>query len=247
MSDQFVVGPGKVKDPTLKPVVPPVTPKNNNSLTSRIDQKLKDAGYPGLGVSESSGLSLVDGLSTGQLTTLAAMLKKRNYTVKASGQYIKNLFANEPELIAIAAKAGNDFNKLVSTLAEDILPGIGRDGAEPSLPSRQIYQYRDEDLDVIVNDAYQAAIGRKAEPEELAVRRQSVRKQLEMGTVSVTKKVKNPKTGQLENVTTQTPGASKTEIQSDIESELAKMNPDEADRRKRIGFSEWISKNAAGA
>ena len=247
MSDQFVVGPGKVKDPTIKPVVPPVTPQNNNSLTSRIDQKLKDAGYPGLGVSESSGLSLVDSLSSSQLALLGAMLKKRNYTIKASGQYIKNLFATESELITIAASAGNDFNKLVSTLASDMLPGLGRDGAEPSLPSRQIYQYRDEDLDVIVNDAYQAAIGRKAEPEELAVRRQSVRKQLEVGTVSVTKKVKNPKTGKLENVTTQTPAASKTEVQSDIESELTKMNPDEVDRKKRIDFSSWLSQNAAGA
>lgn len=246
MSDPFVVGPGKTKESTVKPVVPPVTPQNNNSLTSRIDQKLKDAGYPGLGVSESSGLSLVDSLSTSQLSLLAAMLKKRNYTVKASGQYIKNLFGTEPELMTIAASAGNDFNKLVSTLASDLLPGIGREGAE-NLPSRQIYQYRDEDLDVIVNDAYQAAIGRKAEPEELAIRRQSVRKQLEMGTLSVTKKVKNPKTGQLESVTTQTPAASKTEVQSDIESELAKMNPDEVDRKKRIDFSSWLSQNAAGA
>lgn len=241
-----VVGPGI---PQANPFKPPVETQKtvDSGLVARINKKLVDSGYAALNPSDDvDGISLIGSLSTNQLSTLGAMLKKRNYTVKASAEYIRNLFATEPELATIAAKSGNDFNKLVSNLAEDIVPGLGKETA-PNLPSRQIYQYRDEDIDAIISDAYKAAAMREPSPEELMAQRKTARAKLETGTLSVTKKVKNPKTGKLETVTTQTPGASKTEVQSDIESELKKLNPNDVDRKQRIDFASWLSQNAAGA
>jgi hypothetical protein len=146
------------------------------------------------------------------------------------------------------AEQSESYDDLTKLMMADYLPGLDSSAdREPKLPSRQIYQYRDEDIDEIVNSAYEAAVMRKPTPEELETQRKAARKKLEMGTLSVTKKVKNKKTGQLENVTTQTPGASTAEIKTDIETQLETMNPDEVDRKKRIDFSSWLSQNAAGA
>ncbi len=249
MKRESVVGPDKYEGKTPVPTVTkPPTPEQKG-LISRLDKRLRDSGLQGLDLDNVAGLSLIDSLSTSQLATLAAMLKKRNYTVKASGQYIKNLFATESELVTIAASAGNDFNKLLSILASDLLPGIGKEaaGTAPNLPSRQIYKYRDEDIDSIINDTYEAALMRKPSPEELEKQRNIARKKLEMGTLSTTKQVKNPKTGKLENVIVQTPGSSTEEVKTDIQTQLEKMNPDEIDRKKRIDFSSWLTQNAAGA
>lgn len=214
-------------------------------MLSRIDQRL---GVKGIKIPQESlaGLSVVDSLSPGQLTNIGKILKKKGYSVKASADDIKRILADDPILIGMAEQSSS-YDDLTKLMMADYLPGLDISAKEPNLPSRQIYQYRDEDIDEIVNSAYEAAVMRKPTPAELETQRKVARKKLEMGTVSVTKKVKNKKTGQLENVTTQTPGSSTAEIKTDIQTQLEQMNPDEVDRKKRIDFSSWLSQNAAGA
>jgi hypothetical protein len=214
-------------------------------MLGRIDQRL---GAKGINIPRESlaGLSVVESLSPGQLTNIGKILKKKGYSVKASADDIKRLLADDPILIGMAEQS-ESYDDLTKLMMADYLPGLDTSGEKPNLPSRQIYQYRDEDIDEIVNSAYEAAVMRKPTPAELETQRKVARKKLEMGTVSVTKKVKNKKTGQLENVTTQTPGSSTAEVKTDIQTQLEQMNPDEVDRKKRIDFSSWLSQNAAGA
>lgn len=216
-----------------------------SGMLSSIDQRLAGKGIT-ITNENLNGLSVVDSLSPAELTNIGKILKKKGYSVKASSADIKRVLADDPILIGFTDQAKNS-KELETLLMADYLPGLDTTAKEPTLPSRQIYQYRDEDIDTIVNDAYEAAVMRKPTPAELEAQRASARKKLEMGTVSTTTKVKNKKTGKLENVTVQTPGASKTEVQTGIEKTLEQMNPDETDRKNRIEFSSWLSKNAAGA
>lgn len=215
-----------------------------SDMLSSIDQRLAGKGITIVN-DNMNGLSIVDNLSQAELTSIGKILKKKGYSVKASSADIKRVLADDPILIGFTDQAKNS-RELETLLMADYLPGLDA-GKEPNLPSRQIYQYRDEDIDAIVDEAYQAAAMRKPTPAELEKQRAIARKKLEIGTVSTTTKVKNKKTGKLENVTVQTPGASKEEVQSDIKTQLEQMNPDEIDRTKRIGFSSWLSQNAAGA
>lgn len=215
-----------------------------SGMLSRIDQRLQGKGIK-VPQESLAGLSVVDSLSPAQLTNIGRILKKKGYSVKASEADIKRILADDPILIGMAEQSSS-YDDLSKMLMADYLPGLDAP-KEPTLPSRQIYKYRDEDIDAIVNDAYKAAVMREPTPAELEKQRISARKKLEMGTLSTTTKVKNKKTGKLENVTVQTPGASKTEVQTGIEKTLEEMNPDEVDRKKRIDFSSWLSQNAAGA
>jgi hypothetical protein len=114
-------------------------------------------------------------------------------------------------------------------------------------PTRQIYKYTDENVKAMINETYQKTYTRDATPEELASLMSPTKAKLETGTLTTTKKVKNPKTGVVENVVTQTPGASTTDVQAGLEAQLKQLHPEEADLTARLGFASWLSKNVQGA
>jgi hypothetical protein len=261
LKNETQVGPGKYNPlspnkpalpgvNTVVPVAPvnPVNPKASGIISS-LDKVLADKGYEWdtADSAELTSLNLVDTLSNTQLEVIAKILKKKNYTVKASAQYIKNLFGSESELISIAADAQGDYNKLVSLLASDILPGLAKGAGGENIPTRSIYKYSDEDVDTIINNVYQRRLMRPATPAELEEERAQARTKLEQGTVTTTKKVKNPVTGQLEAVVTQEAGPTKEVVEQSIDERIKALNPDEADRTARIGFSSWLSQNVQGA
>jgi hypothetical protein len=114
-------------------------------------------------------------------------------------------------------------------------------------PTRQIYKYTDENVKAMINETYQKTYTRDATPEELASLMSPTKAKLETGTLTTTKKVKNPKTGVMENVVTQTPGASTTDVQATLAEQLKQLHPEEADLTARLGFASWLSKNVQGA
>lgn len=222
-----------------------VPQSSGNAFVDIINNRLKANGIT-VDSSDVASLGLIDGLNSNQVASLGAMLKKLGYTVKNSASDIKRLMASDPVLIEYADGATN-FNELASIIAADYLPALDTSAAAPNLPSRAVYKYSDDDIDALINDTYKTALGRTATAEELTARRSTVRPQLETGTLSTTKVVKNAKTGKMEQVTVQTPGPSKTDVQTSITDELKKLNPDEADLKSRIDFSSWLTQNAAGA
>jgi hypothetical protein len=257
------VGPGKFKptkapskvptttNPLPKLPVPTATPTAADStLVAKINKSLADKGLPQINVEAVAPLSLLQTVAKDpvRIAVIGKMLKARGKTVGASKEAIQNLFATEPELIKIAADAGNDYNKLVSLLNADFIPELGKKEAAPAFtgPSRSIYKYTDDDLDLLIKNVYQTAAMRLPSAEELTKERAKIRPELEKGTVSTTKFVKNAK-GVMEQVTVQEGGPTKEAVATSIEERLKQQNPDDIDRAARIGFSSWISQNAAGA
>ena len=247
------VGPGKyqaTKAPTPQPTPSPSSSSMGNTILDKINKSLADKGGPKVVIKNSAGVSLIDSLSQdkAKAAVIGKMLRARKKTVSASVGDIQALFASEPELIAIAAKAGDDYNKLISLLNEDYIPELGKKESAPAFtgPSRSIYKYTDDDLNLLIKNVYQTAALRLPTTEELAKERAKIRPELEKGTVSTTKFVKNAK-GVMEQVTVQEGGPTKEAIATSIEDRLKQTNPDDIDRAARIGFSDWISQNAAGA
>ena len=250
------VGPGKFSTPTPKPTpritsnpLPPI-PGTGSTLIDKINKSLADKGAKGAVTDGGQGISLIDTITQdkARAIVIGKMLKARGKSVGASSEAIKNLFISEPELATIAAQAGDDYNKLISLLNADFIPELGKKEAAPKFtgPSRNIYKYTDDDIDLLIKSVYQEKAMRLPTTEELAKERAKVRPALEKGTVSTTKFVKNAK-GVMEQVTVQEGGPTKEAVATSIEERLKLQNPDDIDRAARIGFSDWISQNAAGA
>ena len=244
MSGTDVVGPGKSGASTPKATPKPTqTPTPNSatlSLLDKIDKNLADRGGPKVDTgTDGQSISLIDSIvqNKARAVLIGKMLKARGKNVGASLEGIKNLFISEPELATIAAKAGNDYEKLISLLNEDYVAELGKKPTAEAFtgPSRSIYKYTDDDLDLLIKNVYQ----------EKALRVPTT-PALEKGTVSTTKFVKNAK-GVMEQVTVQEGGPTKEAVATSIEERLKQQNPDDIDRAARIGFSNWISQNAAGA
>jgi hypothetical protein len=259
MSETTVVGPNRFSPtpvpratPTPKPTpnaLPPI-PGTGSTLIDKINKSLADKGAKGAVTDGGQGVSLIDTITQdrARAVLIGKMLKARGKSVGASAEAIKNLFLSEPELATIAAQAGDDYNKLISLLNADFIPELGKKPAAEAFtgPSRSIYKYTDDDLDLLIKNVYQEKAMRLPSTEELAKERAKIRPVLQTGTVSTTKFVKNAK-GVMEQVTVQEGGPTKEAVATSIEERLKLQNPDDVDRAARIGFSNWLSQNAAGA
>jgi hypothetical protein len=129
-------------------------------------------------------------------------------------------------------------------LLNDTLKGVK--GDEPTLPTRSISQL-DRATSFQAFDSWaEKKLMRTLKDDE----KEELFKELEKlntGTLTEYKKVRNKKTGKMENVQTTTPGLTAGEIQSTVEQKLIDLNPDDADRTSRIRFADWLSGNVAGA
>jgi len=115
----------------------------------------------------------------------------------------------------------------------------------PELPQRQVQPLERATIDNFVDSIYLSFKGQLASVEE----KDKLFKEFEAlntGTVTTTKKVKNPKTGVLENVSTTTRGFSQDAAQAKIEADLKKNNPLEYQRRKAFEFSTELNKVMSG-
>ena len=119
-------------------------------------------------------------------------------------------------------------------------------GDEPTLPTRSISKL-DRATSFQAFDSWaQKKLMRTLNEDEKEDLFKEIEK-LNTGTLTEYKKVKNKKTGKMENVQTTTPGLTSGEIQTSVEQKLIELNPDDADRASRIQFAEWLSGNVAGA
>ena len=115
----------------------------------------------------------------------------------------------------------------------------------PQLPQRQVQPLERATIDNFVDSIYLSTKGQLASVEE----KDKLFKEFEAlntGTVTTTKKVKNPKTGVLENVSTTTRGFNQDTAQAKIEADLKKNNPLEYQRRKAFEFSAELNKVMSG-
>lgn len=220
-----------------------------NTLVDSINQKLNNVNVQIVGPQNTPsiyGIPLLEGLSSSQLQQLGTMLKKMGYSVKSNIGSIKQLFMTEPELIALrdqVVKASGTGSDLVSRLNQVYIP---LSSTTEQLPTRTIGQQDPKVLEGIVDDIYQKTLKRNATAQEKASHLAVAQEKIQQGTLTTTKKVKNPKTGQMENVTTVEPSFSQAGFQEDIQSQLKKLNPDDFDRAKRLDFMSWLTSSTVG-
>lgn len=250
MSTQNVVGYGNYGTNTPKPTPTP-TPSptiNVSNLEKQIAEQVAktigqsiQAGTAGA-IAPSATLNLLESLSNAQLAALATVLKKMGYSVKANIGSIKGLFQTEPELEALAnnvvTKNGTG-STLISDLNMSYIPIGSTEG--PTLPTRTITQQDPVVLGKIVDSVYQKGLGRNASEKERNAAIADAQKLIEEGTLTTTAKVKNPKTGQMENVTTVKSAFSQSSFEENLSEKLKELNPDDYDRNKRIEFNTWLN------
>jgi len=242
------------RKPVVKPIIPIPAPTTSQSaapgtsVTNRINDKLGImAGFPKLGGDAFAGLNANDNYNDSQILQLGLILKKLGYPIKKTRESVITFIATNPELVAAQgqSKTPTDF---ITALTRAYIPGLDTpDKPEAPDTTRQVYQYKPEEINALIDDVYTTTLGRVATEEERQARFAVLDEQIKQGTTSVSKVVKNKKTGKMETLVTQTPAFSQTAAKTTIESELKKANPDDFDRKRRIDFAGWLSQNAAGA
>lgn len=112
----------------------------------------------------------------------------------------------------------------------------------PNLPDRRIQEIPDATLNAIINRVSQEKLKKDiTDPAQRQSLLKKIKDELAQGTVTTTKKVKNPKTGKLENVTV-TSGASIEDIQLKLGEDLEKTNAQDYELAKTLEFNNILSR-----
>jgi hypothetical protein len=116
---------------------------------------------------------------------------------------------------------------------------------KPALPTRQVYQVTEDEIDADIDEFLQKRAGRTLQDSDRDMGWyqdlvKSVSKLYSEGIVTTVKEVKNPKTGKMEKVVTQTPGFSKEQIAKEITSTIEAEDPASVQRKQRIDNTKWL-------
>jgi hypothetical protein len=118
-------------------------------------------------------------------------------------------------------------------------------GDEPTLPTRAISQLDKAKTFEALDEWGLTKIGQKLDATQKAELFDLLNK-ANTGTLTEYKKVKNKKTGKLENVQTTTPGLTAESSEAIVEKKLKESNPEEYERRKAFEFSNDLTKLLSG-
>lgn len=185
---------------------------------------------------------------------LSKLLKSAGYLKATTSKYNKalgeaySIAAND--LATEAAKTGRPQLTLKEFLFENAQATSGT--AASTLPSRNVYQYTEADRVKMIDDVSQNLRGQGVTEEDKKSQwykdlRKSIDNMINTGTLSTTKKVKNPKTGQLESQTIATPGFSQEQATAAAETAIRAAAPEDVARQERVGFTNWMFNALGGA
>jgi hypothetical protein len=108
--------------------------------------------------------------------------------------------------------------------------------------ARSVYEYSAEQIDADIDAIAQKKLGRTITQEDRTADwyknlSTAISSMAEKGTVTTVKDVRNPKTGKLERVTTQTPKFTKEKATAAIEKAVVAADPEAVERMSRISFA----------
>jgi hypothetical protein len=116
----------------------------------------------------------------------------------------------------------------------------------PKIPSRSIYQYSPEQLDAKANEIAQDVAGRVITDADKSATwyknlMSSLNEMVMQGTVTEpTKKVRNPKTGKMENVSIQRPEVTAESIAQKITGAIKEADPESVKRKQDLDIEKWF-------
>lgn len=246
-----VPAPAITKSPAvLKPTATPTTgvgqvPANAadpNSYNNRMQSRIQALGIQGYTVSNPkpipSAIEFLATLNDAQYAELAKVLKGLGYGVKEKGA-LKNVLINYFEEVFPV----KDYSELLAKLKGRSIAGTGTD--EANLPDRRIGQIdRGTLIDIAQSVANKGMF--KLTEQELNEIIAPWEKKLSQGTLTTTKKVRNPKTGKMENVTTTTSAFRQQEEEKALEAKLKETRPEQFKLADAISFRDEIMKTLLG-
>jgi hypothetical protein len=196
---------------------------------------------------EALNMNPKERLAISKLLVGARYLKKP--TSKYNKTFADALIKASQDFAVEATRTGRPDLTIRNFLTENYQEPTGT-GAS-NLPSRSIYQYTEADKVAMLNEVSQTLRGQDITPEDQSAKwykdlKKSLDNMISTGTLSTTKKVKNPKTGQLEVQTVQTPGFSKEQIAATAEKAIRKASPEEVARKERVDFTGWLFNTLGG-
>jgi hypothetical protein len=186
---------------------------------------------------------------------ISKLLVGARYLKKPTSKYSKNfadaLIKASQDFAVEATRTGRPGLTIRDFLTENYQEPTGTGGAGSGLPSRSIYQYTEADKVAMLNEVSQSLRGQDITEADKSAKwykdlKKSVDNMISTGTLSTTKKVKNPKTGKLEVQTVQTPGFSKEQIATTAEKAIRKATPQEVARKERVDFTGWLFDTLGG-
>ena len=245
---------GVKKRPDVLPTTAPTatvaqTPPGGMTYNERIQGRIAATGTAGGGPftytsptgATGTGYDMptfLRGLTTQDYVQLQAALKRLGYNLKNKEEVNQLLYQVFPQYFPVT-----DLKTLLSKLKEQELPGAG-DGAA-NLPDRRIGQV-DRGALVEVAQAVAAKGMFELTKEELDEIIAPWEKKLKQGTVTTTKKVRNPKTGKLENVTETKSAFRQGEEELALAERLKAQRPEQYQLAEGIGFNDDLKKLISG-
>jgi hypothetical protein len=216
--------PTALPTPAATPSVTQTPPPGGMSYNDRIVQRIKASGTASVGpytisYGPSSGLDMptfLRGLSTADYTTLQAQLKRLGYNTK-----------NKEEINQI------------------LMQGAG--GEEAQLPQRRMQQVDRGTLRDIANTVAKEVLMMEELPKDFLDKVVSQwEKKAERGTVTTVKKVRNPKTGKMEEVVSTKGGFMQDLEEQRLAERLKAEMPQQVELAEGIGFADELKKLLAG-
>lgn len=184
---------------------------------------------------------------------LSQLLKSAGYIKTASSKYNKKLAdaftVVQQDALVEAQRTGRPTLTIREFLLEN--PQAPKGAGAPNLPSRTIYQYTEADRIKMIDDVSQTLRGQGITDADKSAKwykdlKKSIDNMISTGTVSTSKKVKNPKTGVLEVQTVSTPGFSQEQAATVAEQAIRKATPEDVARKERVDFTSWMFSSLGG-
>lgn len=216
------------------------------------------AGYKG---SQGAGNVAVDPfvadlfqMAPEEIFKVSVLLKNAGYLRNTTRKYNKTLgdaytnasmdWSNE------SARTGRPNLTFRSFLLENVSAPTGGAAAR-NLPTRQVYAVTEDQIAADIADITMKTLGREIvdadkEADWYKDLVKGINKLYQKGTVTEVKKTKNPKTGKMEQVVTQTPGFSQEQIQQKITGAVEAADPATLERKKNLEFANWAFEKMGG-
>lgn len=117
--------------------------------------------------------------------------------------------------------------------------------------TRSVYEYAPEQIAADIDKVAQSVLGRTINDEDKTADwytdlTKAISKMASKGTVSTVKDVRNPKTGKLERIATQSPKFTTEKAKEKITSTLREVSPVDVERKERVDFTKWLFTQMGG-
>lgn len=121
----------------------------------------------------------------------------------------------------------------------------------PALPTRQVYAVTPEKIDADINDYVITKGGRTITDADKEANWykdlvKGINELYSRGIVTEVKEVKNPETGKMEKLVTQTPGFSEEQITEKIATAFEEADPASIERQKNLKMANWAMRKMGG-